>query len=80
MKKEEHDRLVESFRSLGLSDSQAETAARGRNPEPLAEERREEAKSLEEAWHLEPTDGDLERAFEGVGLSESAAKIAARGH
>jgi hypothetical protein len=57
--------LRESFRAIGLSDSAAETAARGREGPVIP--RGNFAESLHES-------------FRAIGLSESAATLAARGH
>jgi hypothetical protein len=85
--------LRESFRSIGLSDSVAETAARGRegpawrrarppatepSHNPADELREVSAGNVSQILDIRETT-PLEQAFRALGLSESAARIAARG-
>jgi hypothetical protein len=85
--------LRESFRAIGLSDSVAETAARGRegpawrrerppatqpSHNPADDLREVSARNDSQVLDLRETT-PLEQAFRALGLSESAARIAARG-
>jgi hypothetical protein len=67
------DPLVKAFRGLGLSESQAEEAARGRCGRPLP------VYTVQRSSAAGGGSNRLVRAFKLLGLSESEARVAACG-